>query len=245
MSRRSSKLRFAFSLSLAMLLATALAPLAADESGLRPYRATYDLYYGGMHVGITELTLERRDQQWSWRTITRARGIYRIFTKKQPFSETLFSLDDGALQLREIRLSDYGDERHYETARFDWKDGTMEVLRKGKRWEVELAEGVYDYQSIHLLASKMRRAQQDTSTVDFYRKGKLVKSRVVYGGRDTVSIEDKKLEAEVYEQVVSRSSGKVKYFYDAENLLLPLRIERLESGESPSVMTLREVVWGI
>ena len=244
MNRRRSKLLSAFSLSLAMLLAAALAPLAAAESGLRPYRATYDLYHGGMHVGITELTLQRRDQQWSWRALTRARGIYRIFTKKKPFSETLFNLDGDALQLREIRLSDYGDERHYETARFDWNDGRMEVLRKGKRWEVDLVDGVYDYQSIHLLASEMRRAQQKTSTVDFYRKGKLVKSRVVYSGRETVNLDGKKLDAEVFEQVVNRSSGKVKYFYDAENLLLPLRIERLKSGKSPTVMTLREVVWG-
>ena len=182
MNRRRSKLLSAFSLSLAMLLAAALAPLAAAESGLRPYRATYD--------------------------------------------------------------SDYGDERHYETARFDWNDGRMEVLRKGKRWEVDLVDGVYDYQSIHLLASEMRRAQQKTSTVDFYRKGKLVKSRVVYSGRETVNLDGKKLDAEVFEQVVNRSSGKVKYFYDAENLLLPLRIERLKSGKSPTVMTLREVVWG-
>ena len=244
MNRRHSNLRSAITPSLALMLALVCHPPVAAESALRPYQATYDMYYGGMHVAITELTLEHRNEQWSWRTLTKARGIYRMFTKKQPFAETRFSLDGDAPLLSEIRLSDYGDERHYETARFDWNDGRMKVLRKGERWEVDLADGVYDYQSIHLLAAEMRRAQRKTSTVDFYRKGKLVKSRVVYGGRETVSIDGKQVTVDVYDQVVTRSNGKVKYFYDVDNPLLPLRVERIEPGNSSSVMTLREVDWG-
>ena len=45
--------------------------------------------------------------------------------------------------------------------------------------------------------------------------------------------------------MIVRSNSKIKYFYDAENPLLPLRIEKLESGESPTVLTLREVEWGL
>jgi hypothetical protein len=245
MNRRHSNLRSALTLSLALLLNAACPPLAAAEIGLRPYHATYDMYYGGMHVAITELALLRKDQQWSWHTLTRARGIYSIFTDKEPFAAALFSLNGSTPLLSELRFSDYGDDRHYETARFDWEGGRMKVLRKGKHWEVDLGAGVYDYQSIHLLAAEMQRAHQKTSTVDFYRKGKLVKSRVVYSGRDTVSIDGKQFEAEVFELVVSKSSGKVKYYYDTENPLLPLRVERLEAGESPSIMTLREVHWDL
>jgi hypothetical protein len=238
-------LRSIFILSLGVLSAAAFGPSTAAEAGLRPYRASYDLYYSGMHVAVTELVLERRDQQWSWHTETRARGIYSMFTDKQPFAETLFSLDGDSLQLREIRLSNHAEESPHETARFDWNDGRMRVLRKGKSWEVELPGDVYDYQSIHLLAAAMGRQKQKNSTVDFYRKGKLVKSRVAYGGPGSVNVAGEKRDAEIYMQVVTRSSGRIKYYYDAENPLLPLRVERIEPGESPSVMTLREVTWGL
>ena len=183
MNRRRSKPRFAIILSLMMLLAPALLPLSAEESGLRPYSATYDLYYSGMHVATTRIALQRHDRQWSWSTLTRARGIYRMFTSKKPYSETRFSHDGGVMQLHEIRLSNHGNERHHETARFDWDDGRMKVLRKGKSWEVDLVDGIYDYQSIHLLADEMRRTQKKSATVSFYRKGKLVDSRIVHKGR--------------------------------------------------------------
>ena len=39
--------------------------------------------------------------------------------------------------------------------------------------------------------------------------------------------------------------AKIKYYYDAENPLLPLRIEKLESGESPSVLSLQKVDWDL
>jgi hypothetical protein len=248
MNRRPSKPRFNSIPGISLLLAlglTACWSAAAAQSGLRPYIASYDLYSSGMHVAITELRLERREDHWRWRMLTRARGIYAIFTDKEPFSETSFSLAGESMLLREIRLSDYGDDRHYETARFDWDDGRLRVLRKGKSWEVGLSGGVYDYQSIHLLAAAMGREQLQASTVDFYRKGKLVKSRLVYSGRETVDIDGRKFDTDVYEQVVTRSNGKVRYYYDTEHPLLPLRVERLESGESPSVMTLREVSWDL
>ena len=59
-----------------------------------------------------------------------------------------------------------------------------------------------------------------------------------------MTFEDRKIEADVYQLKVSRSSGKVLYFYDAENPLLPLRVERFEPDENPSIMTLRKVDWG-
>ena len=117
------------------------------------------------------------------------------------------------------------------------------MLRKGKRSELEISDGVYDYQSIHLLAASMGKRQLDNSTIDFYRKGKLVKSRFVYSGRQNVDIDGESIEANVYEQVVGHSNSKIKYYYDAQNPLLPLRIEKLEAGESASILALREVEW--
>lgn len=245
MNRSRSKLPFYTSLSL-MLLAVLPGPAPeAAEVALRPFSASYDLYQGGMHLAIMDLSLERQQETWRWISITRARGIYALFTDKQPYSETRFTRLGERFMVTEINLGEKGGEQPHENARFDWSEGRLEVLRKGRRSELALGDGVYDYQSIHLLAASMGEEQLGKSTIDFYRKGKLVKSRFVFSGRQTVNVGGESIEANVYEQVVARSNSKIKYFYDAQNPLLPLRIEKLEAGESPSILALREVDWSL
>jgi hypothetical protein len=68
---------------------------------------------------------------------------------------------------------------------------------------------------------------------------------VVYSGEGNVDINGKSIDALVFEQVIVRSNSKIKYYYDANNPLLPLRIEKLESGESPAILSLREVNWDL
>ncbi len=239
------KARFVFSLR---LLALALLPLPvlSGELTLRPFSASYNLYQGGMHLAISELELERSGSEWRFRMLTRARGIYSMFTRKKPFAETAFSIsDDDKLRLREIVIGDAGTEENQEAARFDWGDGKLDVMRKGKRKQLELEGDVYDYQSIHLLAASMGRQQSDYATFDFYRKGRLRKSHLAYAGEHSITVSDESKTARVYVLTTDKSSSKIKYYYDAENPLLLLRLEKLESGESPQIMTLRKVEWAL
>lgn len=241
-----SKARFAFSLRL-LPLALALLPLPvlSGELTLRPFSASYDLFKGGMRIAESEFELERSGSDWRYRTLTRARGIFSLFTRKKPFAETTFSLSDGEVLLREIVIGDAVTKKNKEAARFDWGNARLDVVRKGKRRQFELNGGVYDYQSIHLLAASMGRRQLDRATVDFYRNGKLRKSQLVYGGEQSVSVDGGSRDAVVYEQTTSKSSSKIRYYYDVDNPLLLLRVEKLESGESPQIMALRKVEWSL
>lgn len=245
MNSSRSKLPSLTRLSLLLLALASTPAAAAAEIALRPFSASYDLYQGGMHLGVMDLKLERQGEVWRWVSITRARGIYKLFTNKKPYAETRFERFGDQLLVTEITLGEHGGEQPEENARFDWEKGRLEVLRKGKSRDLRLHDAVYDYQSIHLLAASMGQQQLDKSTIDFYRKGKLVKSRFIFSGRQTVDVGDGSIEANVYEQVVDKSKSKIKYYYDAQNPLLPLRIEKLEAGESPSILSLREVEWGL
>lgn len=244
MNKLCSKNRFSSTLSLLLLLAFSPTGFAL-EIPLQPFNASYNLYKGGMNIAIAEIRLERSGEHWRWSSLTKARGIYKWFTSKQPYTETSFSRIENGFRLSEILIADRGKKKSLESARFDWIKGELEVMRKGKRRQLQLADGVYDYQSIHLLAAAMGQQQLKATTVDFYRKGKLVKSRLVYSGQQAVEVNGKSVQANVYEQVVARSNSKIKYYYDVDNPLLPLRIERLESGESPAVLTLRQVAWDL
>ncbi len=239
-----SKRRSFISLSLALLAALGDAA-AASEVALRPFSASYDLYQGGLHLAITDISLQRYDGAWRWVSVTRARGIYRLFTDKRPYVETRFDRFGDEFRVTEILLDKNGGERHEETARFDWEAGRAQVLRKNKRSEIAIDEAVYDYLSIHLLAADSGQSGPGQQNIEFYNRGRLVKSSFVYSGQQAVSIDGKSVQANVYEQVVARSKSKVKYYYDAEHPLLPLRIEKLEAGESPSILALRQVEWGL
>ena len=234
-----------YSSSLSLLLLICAAGANAAEIPMRSFSASYSLYKGGMHVANTEMKLQRAGEYWRWSSLTTPRGVYALLTRKRPYTETSFRQHDNGFRLHQIRISDTGKDGQKESARFDWDKGEMAVLRKGKHRQVRLAEDVYDYQSIHLLALSMDLQGKSKTTVDFYRKGKLVKSRFVFSGREQIDLNGESTGANVYQQVVDKSDAKVKYFYDIDNPLLPLRVESREDGESPAILILREVTWDL
>lgn len=230
------------SLTLGLILSLSLNVKAA-EVPLRAFTASYDLTTKGMNLGIAKLSLEPVKDLWRWRLTTRARGIYSMFISKKPYSETTFSHNPEQVRLQQIFISDENNQDKYESASFDWNSGYMQVMRKGKRSSVPLTVGVYDYQSIHLLAAAMQLQQLEKATLSLYRKGKLVESRLIYRGEGSVKIGGKDTDARIFEQITSGSKTRIKYFYDVQNPLLPLLIETRDADDSPSRLKLREVEW--
>jgi hypothetical protein len=231
-------------LSLILSLMLSLGATArATEVPLRAFTASYDLTTRGMNLGTTTLSLEPVKELWRWRLTTRARGIYSIFIYKKPYFETTFSHNHDQVRLQQIVVADENSKDIIESASFDWKNGQMQVVRKGKHASVALTTGVYDYQSIHLLAAAMQLQELENATVSFYRKGKLVESRLIFRGKGSIEIGGKDIDARIYEQTTAGSKTRVKYYYDPKNPLLPLLIERRRADDSPSTLKLRQVEW--
>jgi hypothetical protein len=219
------------------------ATVEAAEVPLRAFTASYDLSNRGMRLGISKLSLEPANEFWRWRLSMRARGIYSMFISKKPYTETTFSHSPEQIRLQKIVISDENDKDEYETASFDWEQGNMRVLRKGKRSSVALTSGVYDYQSIHLLAAAMQLQDLDNRTVSFYSKGKLVESSLSYRGEGSVKVGGKDTEARIFEQTIAGSDRRITYYYDVQNPLLPLLIETRDEDGTSSILKLREVEW--
>ena len=222
---------------------TASTGVMAAEVSLRAFTASYDLTKSGIKLGTVELSLEPLEQVWRWRLITRPSGLLAMATSKKPYSETTFIREHDQIRLQQILITDENDSKNLESASFDWKSRKMEVLRKGKRSSVNLITEVYDYQSIHLLATAMLLQQLNEMTFTFYRKGKLVESRLVYHGKGSVKVGDRDTNANIFVQTTSGSKTTVKYSYDRQNSLLPLLVESRKGDDAPSTMTLRKVDW--
>ena len=245
MNKSRSNNPFVYLTSLALLLASLLPVPATAEVPLRSFTADYDLFSNGMHIATSKLKLSRAEGAWRWLTEVRARGIYALFINKKPYSETTFIQDQNGLQLQQVVVADRESDSKYESAKFDWQQKRIQVLRKGEQKILELLDTVYDYQSIHVLAADMHLRQQKTATVDFYRKGKLMKSFIQFSGPGTVKINGESVEAHIFDHTIVRSDSKLRYYYAADNPMLPLRIEKLEAGEGPTVLTLKKVDLGL
>jgi hypothetical protein len=243
MTRTCSNSRFHSIPSLLLALCLCATTAQAAEVPLRAFSASYDLTADGLSLGTAELSLEPYGKLWRWRLTTRARGIYSLFIRDKPYSETTFTQDMDGVRLQQIVIADENDKDDIETASFDWEHGQLQVLRKGRRHKLALGKGVYDLQSIHVLAADMQLTQRDNSTVQFYRKGKLVKSRLAYLGEGSIDVDGEETVARIYEHTVSGSKEKLKYYYDERNPLLPVLIESSKSGDSPSTLKLRKVDW--
>ena len=236
-------LRSHLNLSISFALLLLVLPATASADSLRSFSAVYSFYSGGMHLANSKLRLEQKGDKWRFHSSTKARGFYAMFTSEKVESETIFIQHETGIHLQQIKISNSGDKKNIELANFDWKNGQLYTQRKGKQKQLPISGDVYDFQSIHLLAALMREHDVKRVTVDFYNRGKLVKSRFVYGGKGTVNVDGKKIESNIYEQVMTGSNSKLKYYYDAEHPMLPLRIETLESGESSSVIAIQSVDW--
>jgi len=227
-------------LSIALTISTGV---MAAEVPLRAFTASYDLTRSGLKLGTVELSLEPLEQLWRWRLTTRPSALLAMATSKKPYSETTFIREHDQIRLQQIVIADENDSNNLESASFDWKNRQMKVLRKGKRSSVNLTTEVYDYQSIHLLATAMQLQQLNEVTFTFYRKGKLVESRLVYHGKGSVKIGDRNTNANIFEQTTASSKTTVRYSYDLQNPLLPLLVESRKGDDAPSTMTLRKVDW--
>lgn len=231
-----------------ILIALTLASpaLATDtDTRLQAYSASYDLHKGGMHLATSELSLQRLDELWRWRTTVKPRGIYSAFTSSSPFSETTFKQVDSDIRLQQVVVSDPANPDKFESASFDWDRGSIDVLRKGKQKQLDLKTTVFDYNSLHLLAAMMREHHLQRTSFMFYRKGRLRTSKIIYLGETELEINDQQVTAHIFEQTITKSKSRVKYYYDAAHPLLPLRIERFKADESPVVLTLRKVEWSL
>jgi hypothetical protein len=219
------------------------APSLATDITLTPFQASYALYRGGLNVASSELSLEQSGRYWRWRQTSKPKGIYALFSNINLYAETTLLRLDDEYKIHNILLSDEGDDQRFENARFDWDKRQIDIQYKNKRYIESMPDEVYDSHSIHLLTAHMLKQNIEGSDFNFYRRGKLAKSHLKRTGKSTLEINRKMIEVLVFEQTTEGSRSKLKYFYDPQKPLLPIKIERTKPEKKTTIMLLRSVEW--
>lgn len=246
-------------ITLCCLLSSLVLPVASAEIRLSAFEANYKFYYGPIKVANAKILLSRSDSIWSWRLSTDPVGVASLLTGgKQPYSETTFTRIDGRHKLQSITIADKGkNDKQLETANFDWNHKQVTTLRKDVANSQPLSADVYDHLTIHLLAAKMQEQGLQHSSVDFYYKGKLVKTKLSQVGKTRLKIDSKgrlvnkefkqagkrsleidteEIDVVIFEQTIEGSSTKSTYYYKPDTPYLPMKIETEKPGKTGTTM---------
>ena len=89
----------------------------------------------------------------------------------------------------------------------------------------------------------MSHLQQKSELVDFYRRGDLEKSRLVFDGKGTFTLNETKYETNIFVHSGTSSKSRLTYLYDAKNPMVPIRIEKKKPGKTPIIMLMEKINW--
>ncbi len=219
-SRRLSK-----NLTIGSLLVIQLLPAVYAEVPLTAFEANYELFYGKTRAADAQLSLSQAEDSWRWLLTTQPRGLATLLTSKNPYLETVFSRIDGNHRVQQITIADDVEKaKEVETAKFDWNSQQVEMLRKDVTNNQPLNGDVYDNLSIHLFSAKMLDENLPQASVEFYYKGRVVKSELKQLDKTSITLNEKDVEVMVVEQSVQDSSTRYTYYYDPGTPLIPMKI---------------------
>jgi hypothetical protein len=209
--------------------------LTALAQDIKPFKAEYKVFRGNSYIADSKLTLKKQQGEWIWRIDTKARGIYKWLTRKKPYIETRMQEIDHKLKLLLESSGDYPDKLPKWSSWFDHLGKFIYSMKGNKIKKQKLPEDVYNFHSIHLLYPQMMQHNEQQKTVNFFKKGKLLKSTLIL--EKNVELSNKKQHT-VVDKLTQKFDGSKKYFiyYYKGKTLAPLKIEQINPGKDSSVM---------
>jgi len=212
-------------LTISSLLVLQLLPVVSAEVPLAPFEANYELFYGKTKFAKAHLSLAQTGENWRWRLDTKPAGLASLLTSKKPYSETIFVRIDGNHRTQQLIIADDAEKtKELETAKFDWNSRQVETLREDVTSNFPLTGDVYDILSIHLFSAKMLDENLRQASIDFYYKGRVVKSELNQLEKTSITINGNEINVMVIGQSVEGSSTTYKYYYDPGTPYIPIKI---------------------
>ncbi len=202
---------------------------------LTPFDASYKVYRGNTYVANSQFALKKQNSEWVWQMKTEPRGIYSWLTRKKPYTETRMQKIGQDIQLLLISSGDYPKKPVKQSTWFDHQHKKI-YRKKGKKIsQLKLTDPIYNYQSIHLLHPQMLEQNESAIDINFYKKGKLLKSTLTLQKQVELPSKKGKIIVDKITQTFKKSKNKMIYYYQGETLA-PLKIEQIKPGKDKSVM---------
>ena len=224
--------------------ASAGSALAAD--GLPGYDAVYEVYGGNRAVGEAEFSVTLLDAGrglYEFRSVSRVRGLYRLFVPRPVEELSVFALDDGRIRPLSHSLRDgTRRDRNSFSVEFDWEGGHATITAGEARLEPQLLPGMLDRGSLQaalmLLGDDFAAEQVTLLDAEGPETHELRAD-----GEETLDTPLGEVRTRKLIQQRLGSSRRTLIWLAPDLRGLPVRIERQNDGETRAAFRLEEVRW--
>lgn len=207
----------------------------AHALSLQPFEADYRVYRNDSHIANAHFSLKQQKGEWIWYMKTRPVGVYSWLTRKRPYAESHMQETSEGIRLFLLHSGDYSKNPPTTSSWFDYLRHTIYHMKDNKISQLELPETVYDYHSVHLLHPQMLNTGHLQTTINFYKKGKLLQSTLTLEKDLKISEDQSSKPVDKITQTFENSQKKMIYYYQGDTLA-PLKIESLKPGKENVIM---------
>ena len=210
------------------------------------YNAMYEVYDRGRAVGEAEFSVTLLDAErgiHEFRSVSRVRGLYRLFVPRPVEELSVFVLEDGQIRPLAYSLDDgTRGERSSFGVEFDWERGRATITTGETRLEPQLLPGTQDRGSLHV-ALMLLGDDFSTEQVILLDMDGPETHELRADGEETL---DTPLGPILTRKLIQQRLGSSRrtLVWLAPGLRgLPVRIERQNDGETRAAFQLESVRW--
>lgn len=217
---------------------------AADE--VPGYDAVYEVYNRGRAVGNAEFSVTLLDAGrgiYEFRSVSRVRGLYRLFVPSPVEELSVFVLEGGQIRPLTYALHDgTRRDRNSYNIEFDWERGHAAITAGETRLEPLLLPGTLDRGSLHV-ALMLLGDDFSTEQVTLLDMDGPETHELRADGEETL---DTPLGPVLTRKLIQQrlgSSRRTLVWLAPDLRTLPVRIERQNDGETRAAFQLESVRW--
>lgn len=225
------------------MAATAAGSVSADGPPIPQFTAEYEVHHGSLHVANARFTLDHRDGESVFRSVTKPRGLISVFRNDVITETSHFRFDNGLPQPRRYTYVHEGSskDRNRET-RFDWNDHTAVTEYRGETMKLDIPEPTFDRLSAQLAASLYLIADRVPDEIRIADRDELDRYKVIDRGTDTVKTPAGNFRTR---HLIQKKDDRTTVFQLAEkDWYLPVIMEKREPDEDTIRLELKSLQYG-
>jgi hypothetical protein len=191
------------------------APAHADDAGLEPFVAAYDVRYGSMSVGSSRTELRRAALgRWEIVSESQASGLARLVASGTLSQRSVFELEATDVRPMTYRFDD-GTQRTGRDVSldFDWRDARVRGTAENEAVDLPAPAGLQDAASIQALVMLRLRAGAEPGLVAMIEKDYVKQYRYTLLRRERLKTAIGTLDTVVYRSTREGSSRETLFWY--------------------------------
>lgn len=224
-------------LFISLFSTTSLAKQAPDDSqsielkAVKPYSIQYDVIHDGDKLGTAKRTLEQLSNgQWQSSMESKIR-YYLLSDKRRETSR--FEVVDGIM--RPVHYQSLADTsfRSDRTLiqKFDWKAMREQGSYEGKKWDMQLQEGLLDPLTEVLAVRENLMAQRPLQPIDISYRGGIRHHEFKVMGEETLNLKQGKIRTAKLQLVEKEGTRITNFWFAIDHDMLLVQIQRIKDGE--------------